>query len=599
MKNGFVGVWILLLAAAIGLAFVAFGVGFYLSSGGFNIPVDQPEQIEDQVEGDSAVEDEIVGEVNPEDLVPQVESQSGFLDIVWFAEPREVVPLQIFTDSLASALSSEATGDIAAFALGTIASGEYKDMELTVQLITYGGFGTYYRAIYTLLPTQEGEKPVIIDTYGDTSSDFFSGWRDYESTLVWLTEAIGYASQDDLVRYQTLVSQVIFDTEAVISEFEYDEIINDASGHTYRLEGISHLMHYPEDQTTRPYSAVSSVGGENLYAFGEEFPLAAIDGLFFMIDEGNRMVVYDVYIPFWDYADEFQNELTIVGDTTITGTYAKSESGGCGWRTITNVVPEDEIGPLSWLGYAEGTYEEIYEPENYPMEYYLDDYNTWLNWHEGQTFEDFVALHPILYYQDNLGRWIKLVNVEVLPQAECGKPVIYLYPEEPTQIDVQLELEGGFSYTEPAYGNGWSVMAYPDGSLVNLEDGVEYPYLFWEGKGGLYQAPEQYWVVAREDVERFLVKTLGKIGLNRQEIADFMEFWYPRMQAAPYYKIGFHMTDVMNALAPMTLSEQPDALLRILIDYSELQEPIEAHPPIITGFDRTGFTVVEWGGVIQ
>jgi hypothetical protein len=97
-----------------------------------------------------------------------------------------------------------------------------------------------------------------------------------------------------------------------------------------------------------------------------------------------------------------------------------------------------------------------------------------------------------------------------------------------------------------------------------------------------------------------LVSTLAKLGLNQKETADFLEFWEPRMQAAPYYQIGFHGTNVMNQLAPLTLSQKADTTIRVLMDYQELSAPIKANPPILPATPaRKGFTVIEWGGVIR
>ena len=67
----------------------------------------------------------------------------------------------------------------------------------------------------------------------------------------------------------------------------------------------------------------------------------------------------------------------------------------------------------------------------------------------------------------------------------CGdqttaKPVIYLYPEEVTEVLAQLDYNGELAVTYPAYEDGWAVTAHPDGTLVDAE-GKEYSYLFWEG----------------------------------------------------------------------------------------------------------------------
>ena len=61
-----------------------------------------------------------------------------------------------------------------------------------------------------------------------------------------------------------------------------------------------------------------------------------------------------------------------------------------------------------------------------------------------------------------------------------AKPVIYLYPEEETQVTVKLDYAGELTCTYPAYDDGWTVTAQPDGTLTDAA-GQTYSYLFWEG----------------------------------------------------------------------------------------------------------------------
>ena len=67
------------------------------------------------------------------------------------------------------------------------------------------------------------------------------------------------------------------------------------------------------------------------------------------------------------------------------------------------------------------------------------------------------------------------------PEAAPEKPVIYLYPEEETNIHVELDFNGTITSVYPAYENGWDVVASPDGTLTDSETGREYYCLFWEG----------------------------------------------------------------------------------------------------------------------
>ena len=61
------------------------------------------------------------------------------------------------------------------------------------------------------------------------------------------------------------------------------------------------------------------------------------------------------------------------------------------------------------------------------------------------------------------------------------KPVLYLYPEEEMEVTVTLDFDGTLTSTYPAYGDGWTVTARPDGTLTNPATGREYYCLFWEG----------------------------------------------------------------------------------------------------------------------
>ena len=69
----------------------------------------------------------------------------------------------------------------------------------------------------------------------------------------------------------------------------------------------------------------------------------------------------------------------------------------------------------------------------------------------------------------------------------------------------------------------------------------------------IYKIDEKGYVISGKDTAEFLEKKLAELGLNRKEANDFIVYWLPRMQQNSYNLITF-------------------------------QE------------ERTGFTVVEWGG---
>lgn len=290
--------------------------------------------------------------------------------------------------------------------------------------------------------------------------------------------------------------------------------------------------------------------------------------------------------------------------------YFYANQGGCGFLDFAAVMDLSKIDIKNDLVEAGTAYSYdslnqngviyMFADDNHPFlkSYYESGYFSYED-EEKISYADFIASRPFFFWQDKFGRLIKFQKSDYLSPAECGKPVIYLYPEETTEVSVKVAPVGGFSYTDPEYNDGWLVKAEPNGQLTEISSGKNYPYLFWEGRGGLYQTPKKGWVVEKAEVENFLYQKLAELGLNKQESADFMEFWYPKMQSAPYYFITFMGNNVMNALAPLSIEPKADTTIRILMDYAELQAPMAVEPLNIRTPERRGFTVVEWGGVLR
>jgi len=234
---------------------------------------------------------------------------------------------------------------------------------------------------------------------------------------------------------------------------------------------------------------------------------------------------------------------------------------------------------------------------------FVDEYNGYIQMQTVfeapvKTFAEYLALHPKLYFKDPLDRFGSLMNVEIAPQGECGKPVIYLYPTQTTTVSVKVGIDQ-ITYSDPAYGdNGWKVVAQPDGTLTNLADGLTYPYLFWEGLSKTGVEPTSGFMVAREDVKSFLNDSLTKLGLTDQEKADFMEYWVSRMLNfnEPYFYITFLGTQDFNKVAPLEITPKPNTLIRVFMYFDPVTKPFQVKEQTLVSVPRNGFTVVEWGG---
>lgn len=185
--------------------------------------------------------------------------------------------------------------------------------------------------------------------------------------------------------------------------------------------------------------------------------------------------------------------------------------------------------------------------------------------------------------------------------APVDKPVIYLYPEEETEAYVNVDLEGEFTCTYPAYGNnvGWHVIAHPDGMLTDIEGGRNYDYLYWEGMCDVPSGFETSICVRGEDTAEFLETYLEAAGLNYSEINDFITYWLPQMENNPYNLISFP-TKEYELMAQLNVSPAPDTMIRVYMVFtpleSEITIPEEQQLQMPVTPERTGFTVVEWGG---
>lgn len=180
-------------------------------------------------------------------------------------------------------------------------------------------------------------------------------------------------------------------------------------------------------------------------------------------------------------------------------------------------------------------------------------------------------------------------------QQLSAKPVIYLYPEEETKVQVALDFSGELTCTYPAYRDGWSVAAQPDGTLTDLFDGQEYSYLFWEGVTTAEWDFSSGFVVAGSDTRAFLQGTLSYLGLKPREYNEFIVYWLPKMEQNPYNLIAFQQ-DTYAETAKLTISPEPDSLLRVFMAYRPLEEPVDVPKQQLKPWERTGFSVVEWGG---
>lgn len=194
-------------------------------------------------------------------------------------------------------------------------------------------------------------------------------------------------------------------------------------------------------------------------------------------------------------------------------------------------------------------------------------------------------------------------NLVVYPwgwwSPEC-KPAIYLYPTEKTNVSVRVQPAGFLTYTNPKYpDNGWQVVAHPDGKIDS--DGKIYDYLYYESKikDSEINKPQDGFVIAFNDLSAFYSKILPKLGLNEKETKDFKTYWEKYLPTSPYYFVGLMDEQSIEKIEPLSINPKPESIIRVRFYFKALDKKISVKEPTIIAPRRTGYTLVEWGGLVK
>lgn len=251
------------------------------------------------------------------------------------------------------------------------------------------------------------------------------------------------------------------------------------------------------------------------------------------------------------------------------------------------------------------TGQTIYElPESSPLlnYYYSDLYD------KGQTDDvslqnltlaQFQANHSVILVENNAKEYVIYTRADTFVPDGCGEPVIYLYPKQPSKVDVRVGAEVVKSAPTYPVKSGWqNVLAEPNGQLSY--EGQAYSSLIWEGYGyGPYPAIHSGAIVPTFMAPMTIQEQLSEQGLSSSEIRDFLAFWSDKLPATPYTRLTWLTTAQMNALAPLAITPKPDTLIRVFLDFQGLNQPETLAPQHFTAPARNGFTVVEWGGLLR
>lgn len=182
------------------------------------------------------------------------------------------------------------------------------------------------------------------------------------------------------------------------------------------------------------------------------------------------------------------------------------------------------------------------------------------------------------------------------------KPIVYLYPKDEIEVKVSVEHLDWLTCTYPETDGAWTVVAEPDGTLMDQETGRLLYALYYEATTPIEDFEDEGFVVSRDDLVPFLEEKLSALGLTEREAEEMIVYWLPQMQSHDRCLIRFLLTDAEQKLNRLDVSPVPDHLIRIRMIWKGYDEG-ETIPLVseqeLTPVDRPsldGFVAVEWGG---
>ena len=188
------------------------------------------------------------------------------------------------------------------------------------------------------------------------------------------------------------------------------------------------------------------------------------------------------------------------------------------------------------------------------------------------------------------------LNKVKCPTDVAYKPIIYLYPEEETDVNIKLSNKENITHSYPKYNNGWNVTANPNGDLINKDNNKKLYSLYWEGKNLKTEVKEDGFVVEGKNTAEFLEEKLEILGLNYKEKEEFIIYWLPKLENNKYNYIRFLTEEEIDNYMKLNITPKPDTLIRVYMSYKPLKEIINVKNQKLNNISRNGFTVVEWGG---
>ena len=177
------------------------------------------------------------------------------------------------------------------------------------------------------------------------------------------------------------------------------------------------------------------------------------------------------------------------------------------------------------------------------------------------------------------------------------KPIIYFYPEEEMDLTVTFVNEEMLTTTYPKYDGGWNIHLKEDGTFTVPGSDREYYGLYYEANSDYECTFDEGFYVTSENAASFLEEKMDYMGFTNRETDEFIMYWLPILERNGQSLVYFEQTEERNEDSPLIFSTEPDTLIRTMIHIKKVDAATTIKEQTLTHYERSGFTVTEWGGV--
>lgn len=167
-----------------------------------------------------------------------------------------------------------------------------------------------------------------------------------------------------------------------------------------------------------------------------------------------------------------------------------------------------------------------------------------------------------------------------------GTP-LYFYTKNQTNLTVSLPNRKPFK-----------LLSFPDGTF--LLNNQFYSSLAYDLPNTEYTPPKKGRVIDGSHVENELTTIAAELSLNTRESKDFVSYWKSYLPVSSYYFVSLFSQKEAQLLANWQVKPPPDSQIRYIFYFKPLiDKPTDSSSYSFQPIPRIGFTVLDWGGVID